>query len=340
MRLRRLLAILLITLVPGLAVAQWAPRGATPPLSNAQASLLTLTSTNGSSNVVVPLWQSADGHLLALVVDNEPPGDGSLAHSGDVMDLHLVDASAFMSTGIRWNLSPHVYTRAGVNQWTAAERAAAGCSAPAASRIGNEQSCLSSGVPAWLGGEIGAGFNVRGFSLDVGANWLDNTLSHQLPRVVSGNLVAPRLLGIPGNFVDSLEGINARGSMRFGDSDTRVSLGASMGRMQLLPGSIVGMDAIDQKALSFGVGSGAISGVVVGRIMQPVTAGNSFNDALPGQRWSAVDLGITWRLPWQGELRVGAQNLWSSGAAPQATQHAPVDPAQQRMPYIQYHQEL
>lgn len=339
MRFRRVFAILLIALVPGLAAAQWAPSGAFPVANEAQASLLTLTPTNGSSAVVVPLWQSADGHLLALVVDNDPQDADTLGHAGDTRDLHLVNASAFMSTGVRWNLSPHVYTRAGVNQWATAERTAAGCSAPAALRMGNDSACLDSGVPAWLGGEIGAGFNVRGFNLDVGASWLDNALSHQLPLVVSGNLVAPSLLGIPGNFVDSLEGINARGSLRLGDSDTRLSLGASMGRMQLLPGSIVGMDAIDQKALSFGVGSGPISGVVVGRIMQPVVGG-SFKDALPGQHWSAIDLGITWRLPWQGELRVGAQNLWSSGNAPQAVQHAPVDPAQQRMPYIQYHQEL
>lgn len=339
MCLRRVLAILLIALVPGLAAAQWAPRGATPPTSAVQASLLTLTPTNGSSAVVVPLWQSSDGHLLALVVDKELQGPDTLAPTGDPLDVHLVDASSFMSTGLHWNLSPHIYTRAGINQWAAAERAAADCSATAASRIGADRSCLSSGVPAWLGGEVGAGFNVRGFNFDVGASWLDNALSRQLPSVVSGNLVAPSLLGIPGNFVDSLEGINARGSMRLGDSDTRLSLGASIGRMQLLPGSILGMDAIDQKALSFGVGSGPISGVVVGRIMQPV-AGASFNDSLPGQHWSAIDLGITWRLPWQGELRVGAQNLWSSGGAPQTAQHAPVDPAQQRMPYIQYHQEL
>lgn len=339
MRLRCFLAILVIAFVPGLAAAQWAPRGAPPPTSAAQARLLTLTSTNGSPNVVVPLWQSADGHLLALIVDNKPQGPDALAHTGDSLDLHLVDASAFLSTSLRWNVSPHAYARAGVKQWAAAERAAAGCSAPSASRLGSAQSCLDAGVPAWLGGEIGAGFNVDGFNLDVGASWLDNALSHQLPRVVSGDLVAPGLLGIPANFIDSLEGVNARGSLRVGDSDTRVSVGASMSRMQLLPGRIVGMDAVDQKALSFGVGSGPVSGVVVGRVMQPV-AGDSFENALPGKRWSAVDLGITWRLPWQGELRVGAQNLWSSDGAPQAAQHAPVDPAQQRMPYIQYHQEL
>ncbi|MDN5923977.1 MAG: hypothetical protein L0H70_03140 [Xanthomonadales bacterium] len=335
--MRRLLAILLIALMPALALAQWAPNGALPPLANDQTSLLTLTPANGSATVVVPLWQSSDGRLLALVVNSDPHAATAPAQN----DLHLVDASTFMSTGLRWNVSKHVYARAGIHQYSGASSVLAGsCADPLESRVGRLQSCLNSGVPAWLGGDVGAGLNVHGFNLDVGVNWLDNALSHQLPQVVSGQLVSPSLLGIPGNFVGSLEGINARGSMRLGDSDTRLSLGASLGRAQLLPGSILGVDAIDKKALSFGVGSGAISGIVVGRIMQPVFGEGATAAGLSGQRWSAIDLGITWRLPWQGELSVGAQNLWSSGAATQSAQHAPLDPAQQRMPYIQYHQEL
>ena len=53
---------------------------------------------------------------------------------------------------------------------------------------------------------------------------------------------------------------------------------------------------------------------------------------------SAIDLGVTWRLPWRGELSVGAQNVWSSGNAPNSPTGP--EPDQSRTPYVQYHQDL
>jgi len=62
------------------------------------------------------------------------------------------------------------------------------------------------------------------------------------------------------------------------------------------------------------------------------------NGLNPDRRWSAIDLGVTWRLPWRGELSVGAQNVWSSGNAPSSP--AGPEPDQSRTPYVQYHQDL
>ena len=113
-------------------------------------------------------------------------------------------------------------------------------------------------------------------------------------------------------------------------------LGASIGRIRLLPGNLLGIGTVDQKALSFGVDRGPLSGLITGRTMQPeATAVSGLN---PDRRWSAIDLGVTWRLPWRGELSVGAQNVWSSGNAP--TGPVGPEPDQSRTPYVQYHQDL
>jgi hypothetical protein len=67
-------------------------------------------------------------------------------------------------------------------------------------------------------------------------------------------------------------------------------------------------------------------------------AGVPGNGYAPDRRWNSIDLGVTWRLPWQGSLSVGAQNLWSSGT-PANTPMGP-EPDQSRTPYVQYHQDL
>jgi hypothetical protein len=110
-----------------------------------------------------------------------------------------------------------------------------------------------------------------------------------------------------------------------------------VGRIRLMPGNLLGIDTLDQKALSFGVDSGPLSGTLIGRTMQPL-AGGGAGALSADQRWSSIDLGVTFRLPWQGALSIGAQNLWSSGNSV----NTPVgpEPDQSRTPYVQYHQDL
>ena len=76
--------------------------------------------------------------------------------------------------------------------------------------------------------------------------------------------------------------------------------------------------------------TGSLSGNITGRLNNPL-------QPLPGtlQRWTSIDLGVTWRTPWQGELSVGAQNLWSTPSPP-----GDEADAQARVPYVQYHQDL
>ncbi len=149
-----------------------------------------------------------------------------------------------------------------------------------------------------------------------------------LPGAVTG------VNGLPD--FDSSTQVNARGRLAL-SGDSGVMLGASMGRIRLLPGNLLGLSTLDQKALSFGVDRGPISGSIVGRTMQPEPGMPSSFTA--DRRWNSIDLGVTWRLPWQGSLSFGAQNIWSSGNAAN-TPAGPPEPDQSRTPYVQYHQDL
>lgn len=334
--MRRLLASTLLYLLPFMAAAQvWAPSvTVSPPRLPVTTSL-----DSSQSEWVLPVWRSADGRWMALAVTGTSRGsatfDGGLDSSVTAVPLtatglELVDASSVLSTGVRWSIAPNVFARAGVNQRI--DAMGGDCQA---SMFGFEADCTR--TPLWLGGELGGGIEVNRFSIDLGVSWLDHTNESAPTLLPMDSFMGPGLLGVPPEFVDSLGGVNARGSMRLGDSDTSVSLGASMGRLSLLPGTGLGLQSIDQKALSLGIGTGPINGLIVGRVMQPMQElDNPLSQS--GRSWSAVDLGITLRLPWEGEISVGAQNVWSSGAAPIPS--AATDPAQRRVPYIQYHQEL
>jgi hypothetical protein len=134
---------------------------------------------------------------------------------------------------------------------------------------------------------------------------------------------------------DSSTRLSARGRLAL-TGNSGIVVGASMGRVRLLPGNLLGLNTLDQKALSFGIDHGSISGNVIGRTMQPeMGVPSSFSS---DRRWNSIDLGVTWRLPWQGSLSFGAQNVWSSGNTPNTP--AGPEPDQSRTPYVQYHQDL
>lgn len=55
-----------------------------------------------------------------------------------------------------------------------------------------------------------------------------------------------------------------------------------------------------------------------------------------------MDVGVTWRTPWQGELSVGATQYWSRGNTEQwPLRELPVaEETSGRVPYVRYHQDL
>jgi len=188
--------------------------------------------------------------------------------------------------------------------------------------------------PRIISSEVGATYNAGRYSVGVSVAQDQAPSPTPLPRVLPG--AAPGVNGL--SDFDSSTQVNARGRFAL-NGNSGVLLGASMGRIRLLPGNQLGLNTLDQKALSFGIEHGPVSTSIVGRTMQPEPG-----TAVPGmlnaeRRWNSIDLGVTWRLPWQGSLSFGAQNLWSSGNAV-STPAGPPEPDQSRTPYVQYHQDL
>ena len=188
-------------------------------------------------------------------------------------------------------------------------------------------------------GEVGAGYAAHGVKLDLSmaqSRADDDNATRQapaLPRVLpaAGGAAVAAPLWFRNSTATSL---SAKGEVQVA-GDTRVDLGASVGHVQFLPGSgPLGGDTLDQTTVSLGIRHGAVSGALVGHVLEPNLPGAALS-----QRWSTVDLGISVRLPWRGELNFGAQNLWSSGKAP-LLGPGNVAPDQGRVPYVQYHQDL
>jgi hypothetical protein len=310
----------MLLLMPLAAAGQIAPVG-----SDATASRLLGQTPDAYARTeqgTVPLWIAPDGRMLAIQADDR-------ANPASPLALRAVDAGPFLSSGLRYDLGPRVQAHASVSGqgWI---NSVESCGASAAS----SDRCSSPGAPPRIvGSELGATFRGTGYSVGVGVGSSRPTgTGAALPRVLPGLTTAG---GLPISALSSSTELNAHGRVDLG-ARSGIDLGASIGRIRLLPGNLLGIGSVDQKALSFGVDRGPLSGSITGRTMQPEA--NAVNGLNADRRWSAIDLGVTWRLPWRGELSVGAQNVWSSGNAP----NSPVgpEPDQTRTPYVQYHQDL
>jgi hypothetical protein len=308
--MRRLPFALLIALMPLYAAAQALGGGQPQDYSLAWLSAVPpapVSTLPGGSNV--PFWRGGNGRMLSLNAAQQTP---SQAISADApLAYRPFAAGSVSSSALQYSLSPHVQLQAGLNQRS-----------------------WANGPLQVLGSEVGASYGNDRYSvgLSVGANSTPNDA--RLPRIVPGSATG-FASGLSLSSFDSSTQLNARGRLAL-DAGSGIDLGASVGRVRLLPGNLLGINGLDQKALSFGVDHGSVSGTLIGRTLQP-DAGIPGAYA-PDRRWSSIDLGVTWRLPWQGSLSVGTQNLWTSGS-PANTPAGP-EPDQSRTPYVQYHQDL
>ena len=337
-------SLLILLLLPLVAVAQQrAGEVATSALSGPTPSR-----DSAASGWVVPVWRAPDGRILALIgADRQTqfPLLGHASGSSPMYGLLPAGGNEVASAGLRYSLSPNLYSSVSVNKLNSTVASPA-CAGPAMAGLDD----CATPQRGWQGGALVGGIGNNAMFLNVGLNWLQHDPSSNGMLLIMPEAGNSSLLGVPSYWVDSMSSVDAEGSLRLGDTGTRLNMGASVGRMRLLPGRVrvrpdgmhlfsgfePGVDAIDQKALSLGMGKGAVSGSLVGRVMQPVGASKLSSQ---GHQWSAIDLGITVRLPWEGELSLGAQNLWSSGNNP-GLSSKDADPTQNRIPYIQYHQEL
>lgn len=345
--MRRISAILLLLLLlPSLAMAQ----RLVPVSQAAEQQQRAQTSTN-QDVWLVPVWRSPDGHLLALFDRSQRiqaplrlTPDDSREVARDVLSL---EGDQMSSAGVSMRAGSRLYSSVSVS----------GMSSMAGNNDCNNAGSLAPDClraqQTWRGGTVVGGYQAGGLQFDVGMDWLQHNPASNGLLLLVPETDRSSLMGIPSQRIESLNRIQASGSVELGDSGTRLNMGASLGRIHLIPGHAgmlrpdgvrlysgfePGLDRIDQKAITLGLGKGVISGALVGRVMQPETS-SSVRPGAAQQQWSAIDLGITVRLPWEGELSLGAQNLWSSGdrAKPPSPDR---DSVQSRIPYIQYHQEL
>jgi hypothetical protein len=329
----------LALIVLGLSLAAFAPAQPLPALAGSGGTsqtalveqLLALDDTAASPwlaaepNSLVPIWSGADGHLLAIVAVpgqwGSPLLAGTTAQPGPA-SWYLLGGMPFESSGLRWqsNAGFHIDALLGQSESALPSLCGIGCDS---SRIGGVTGSLGLG---WMSPE-------GGLDLTYGLSWLQaRDGAPAFPGIGAGVpvLTLPQALA---SGLESETSVFARGRWRFAD-DAALDLGASYGRGSTLGygtlgSTLPGVD-IDQLSLSLGVDAGSLRGAIVGHVLR------SDDPLLTGRKWTALDLGVSWRTPWRGEISVGAQNLWS--APLDAPREA--DPSQARTPYIQYRQDL
>ncbi|MHC1481568.1 hypothetical protein ACYJW8_15055 [Frateuria aurantia] len=308
--MRRLLAI--AGLIVPLAVAGQSLLGVDP---QQQLELLRAQSTTSTD-----AWQSRPAWAATpWQFNSRQLSPAQEMSGGESLPFGMVAAAPSAQTQLQFALSPHLQAQATVTQ----------------------HNWVNTALPVTeseLGANLLQGRYSLGFS--IGAASLSGRAS-ALPRVLPG-----AALGLPYTGFGGSTALNAVGRLMLGERDS-VHVGASVGRIDLLPGTTLGSSGLDQKALSFGVQHGMVSGVLVGRLVEPLDGVGMGGIYGPDRRWSSLDFGVTWRLPWQGQISVGAHNLWSSGNAMGGPggPAGPPGPAaviqdQSRTPYVQYHQDL
>jgi hypothetical protein len=252
---------------------------------------------------IVPVRGGQDGGTLTLQAEQHASGD-AVQRGREPLSFGVLDVSGMTGTGLQYSLDPHVQLHADLGRRTA---------------LGQPLAINSS--------DLGATLNAGRYSMGVSVSSIDTAHAPTLPRVLPG--------AVPGGLpdFDGSTHFNAQGRVAL-DAQSGIDLGASVGHIRLLPGNPLGVNALDQKALSVGIDHGPLSGAIVGRTLRPSIPGLPNAD----RHWNSIDLGVTVRLPWQGELSIGTQNLWTSGNAANAPSGP--EPDQSRTPYVQYHQDL
>ena len=335
--MRRLLSSLFISLplmVAGPALA--ASGQSTAPVVADQATTTDATSADAAvDSVLLPVWRAGGSQswvLLTRSTSHEPTSRPY--HS---LGFHGLGLASQSNGGLAYIFGSRWMAHAKVSQqsWLGAASIGSCLSANVAMR---RTSCMDGRLtPQLIDSEIGATFKGGIYSVDMDVSKTrPMATSPLLPRVLPHTSMTTSVNGLPFSMLDNSTSLHARGRMALSDN-SGIDVGAGVGRIRLLPGNMLGIDTLGQKSLSFGIDSGSVSGRIVGRVIQP-ESGAAAGVLGPEHRWTSIDLGVTWQLPWQGSLSFGAQNLWSSGEAP-----APKDgpkPDQSRIPYVQYHQDF
>lgn len=110
-------------------------------------------------------------------------------------------------------------------------------------------------------------------------------------------------------------------------------LSGSLGEYALRTPGLAPFD-VNQAAVQFGLRYGRFSGGITGRVVRP-SAPNALGE------FSGLDIGVSWRTPWQGEFALGARNVLSRGGETLLPDpDAALEEATARTPYVRYKQDL
>jgi hypothetical protein len=350
--MRKLLATAMLTvLLPLAASAQYIVPEADEAGQKAMLDSLLASGRGPESTRLVPMWSTPDGRVLVAVAQSSMPLSPIAPASpqvGSALDWRLIDATSLLDgrVGVRLGDQTNLHGGVSLAPLTLAEPSlaldclAAGSYLSVATPDCSRQRQTNGN---WYAGNLGATWAGTDFGIDLGLalSWLEPALprslvpalSSALPTVaVPGSSNLPRLV-IPahslGRFSDSAQ-FGARASWYFSGSQS-LDLGASIGRIRLSPDLAGSRPLWQQKALSLGLGSDTVSASITGRIYNPLR-GTLGTDA---QRWTGIDLGLTWHTPWQAELSFGAQNVLTSPPLTGSEANS-----QARTPYVQYQQDL
>lgn len=177
-------------------------------------------------------------------------------------------------------------------------------------------------------------------SLAYGYSWLlPNTADRlNVPYLAPQDLSLSSALGtqplLPGMSGEA-QGLGLNSQWRL-TAASAVQLNAALHQLRLRSGSATPVLDLQQAMLDVGMNYGAFSGNVTGRV-------NRLNEqpGYPNSYWSGIDIGVSWRTPWRGELTVGARNVVSKSERDEPTPvERTLSETSARTPYVRYKQDL
>lgn len=184
-----------------------------------------------------------------------------------------------------------------------------------------------------------------GLNLSYGLDWLeaapDSTLPGQWLRMGELSDAAASIL-LPGWVGPVLNHAGWR-SERLGiggflwlapDLKLNLNYEHAQGPMALfqIESGILPWESGNQDSVSLGLDYGRFHGALVGRQLRP-------DNPLHGGAMDSLDLGFSWRMPWNAAVEFGARNLIVRPRKPDPDAPA-IEESDLRVPYLRYHQEL
>lgn len=177
----------------------------------------------------------------------------------------------------------------------------------------------------------------RAIDLRFGLSWLDNLSQSPTPSLTAAHQLFNASLqeqGVPLSW-DALRmagtTLQIGSVVEFGESGWFSVTGAQSWLQTRSDALLQSPQRMNVEILQLDVGLGSLSAGIRGSQAQ-----------LGLERLKSVDVGVTWRTPWQGELSVGATQYWSRSDAGQwPLRELPVaEETNGRVPYVRYHQDL